>query len=338
MSIDMDRKLLDSLQSKPSLGLYNGKMGICLYFYYLGRLKNCKKNLRIASQLLDDIFIEINQLKIIGVQSGFAGIGLGINYLIKENYVKGNSNDVLYDIDNEILKKILYEEYYKEASTCEIIQIIYYLYERLLSLDKGSLSEELFQEAIIYSLNNIYSEITPSFFHEEPLAYDYSHYSLPQFLFILSKIHSLNFYNYRIVKIIEEITPEILSIIPIINANRLLLLWGINSILKTVEFEEWNNYQSLLRREINIDTILTKESNNRSIYFMDGLTGIYYLLIALREYFSNKSIVSYTQNIFNKINTSQAWSLLQSDSDYFDSHRGLAHGYCGVSILRSMLK
>jgi lantibiotic modifying enzyme len=51
---DMDRKLITSLLESP-LGLANGKMGFCLYFYLLSKVEQNKEYNTIAGKLLSEV-------------------------------------------------------------------------------------------------------------------------------------------------------------------------------------------------------------------------------------------------------------------------------------------
>ncbi|MBF0576026.1 lanthionine synthetase LanC family protein [Dysgonomonas sp. GY617] len=81
----LNKKLIASLNSENNLGLATGKMGYCLYFYVLSRKLNNKEYQDTAEKLLDEIFDNIQMVSGIDVKNGLAGIGLGIDYLIKNS-------------------------------------------------------------------------------------------------------------------------------------------------------------------------------------------------------------------------------------------------------------
>lgn len=103
-------------------------MGLCVYFYHLGRIDNNKQYTKIAEKLIDEIFEEITSISAIGIKNGLFGIALGISYLIKNGYVKGNENEIIKDIDDEIFKQISFNRLNDNISI--LIQILYYIYMR----------------------------------------------------------------------------------------------------------------------------------------------------------------------------------------------------------------
>lgn len=329
-------QMLVSTLDRDQLGLANGKMGYCIYFFWLNRIENNEEYNIVAERLIDDILENIDTLKSIDIKNGLAGIGLGINYLIEEGYVTGNVNILLKNIDDLIFKHLNLPKYYTSINPLSTTQLLYYLCIRLKGQKEHSESEYLFKELIIKTVNNLYEKINLKF-SEEALSYNID-YLLPQFLYVLSKIYSLNFYNYRILKILEEMTPLIRSTIPLLHCNRLYLLWGLDSIDKQVEISGWRNHIKLLRRECHIEIIFNEELSNNNIFFYNGVASIYFLITGLHRYFTPKEISQYNQQIKQKIESSEIWNILETDPYYFEDYKGLLNGFCGVSVLHHIIK
>ena len=87
--------------------------------------------LKIGGKLLDEIFSGISSIQTMDVKTGLAGIGLGIHYLITKEYVSGNPNVVLEDIDNVIFKHLSYAKFYDSIDSVSLMHILYYLCVRL---------------------------------------------------------------------------------------------------------------------------------------------------------------------------------------------------------------
>ena len=105
-------------------GLLKGKSGIALYLYRYAQIYNCEYYENFAGELLDKIFksvIFVTQ----DFENGLAGIGWMVNYLLKKNYVEGEPNDVLQDVDKRIFKNL------KHGSNTSIFGQGIYLIERL---------------------------------------------------------------------------------------------------------------------------------------------------------------------------------------------------------------
>src|ERR1035438_8832595 len=86
MSLDID---------KIPIGLFCGKMGICIYFFHQARLTKNKKYEKFAKKLMNSIYDQIHTKSINDLEDGLIGVCLGINYLIEENFLKGNINYVI---------------------------------------------------------------------------------------------------------------------------------------------------------------------------------------------------------------------------------------------------
>ena len=323
--------LISSFNHDSPLGLANGKMGFCLYAFWLARVEKSEAYQEAAENLLDDIMNRIDTLGAVDVVNGLSGIGLAIRYLIKESCVKGNPNVILSDLDDMVFKHLGYSTRLEHINALSATQILFYLCVRLSDQKKGSESEYLYRELIIAAVNHIYQKADASFF-EEPLPFG-TNYLLPQFLFVLSKIYQLDFYNYRIIKILEEISMKILSTLPTLHANRLFLMWGMDSVVQQVEIQGWKSHIHLLKEQLNMDTILDDELRSRNIYIDGGFSGIYLLLSALQKYFSENEVRQWMVKIMDRIESSDVWTLVEREHEYLLQHRGLVSGLCGVSIV-----
>ncbi|HQG37243.1 MAG TPA: lanthionine synthetase LanC family protein [Bacteroidales bacterium] len=96
--------LLINASFTDNLGLLNGKMGIAIFFYLYARYTNNKIFSDYAGDLIDEIYSEINESTSINFADGLMGIGWGIEYLVKNNFVEADTDEVLSDIDNAIYK------------------------------------------------------------------------------------------------------------------------------------------------------------------------------------------------------------------------------------------
>lgn len=99
-----------NMQHVTNNSLLKGKMGLILFFYEYGRYTGKHIYTDTADIMLDEIIesLSSNENEVI------AGIGWGIQYLIKNKFVEGDSNEILSDIDDRILQMI---EIQKEFSS-----------------------------------------------------------------------------------------------------------------------------------------------------------------------------------------------------------------------------
>lgn len=85
------------------LGLFNGKMGVVIFFYECGKYCDNLIFTEFASELLDELWNEVDQNTQICFATGLAGIGWGIEYLIKEGFVEATEN-ICEEIDHRIME------------------------------------------------------------------------------------------------------------------------------------------------------------------------------------------------------------------------------------------
>lgn len=104
---DFVRQLFFNRQGTDNLGLYNGKMGIALFFFHAARSLNNIWYEEYAEALLDEIFEDIHCDIPIDFSTGICGIGWGIEYLIQNGYATGCSDNILSELDKKVVEKDL---------------------------------------------------------------------------------------------------------------------------------------------------------------------------------------------------------------------------------------
>ena len=312
-----------------SLGLSYGKTGISSYFYLKSRFTGNKEYEHIAGKMIEDVISNIESLKQYDIINGLAGVGLSIDFLIDQKFVKGDSNRILSDIDEELFKQLSYSSYSDKLGFSVQLQILYYFIIRLRKQKSGSEYEWLFKELVIRTINSL-SEKVIFDIYDEPLTFSVD-YLLPQYLFVLSRC--LDLYRDKIGHIIRELSIFLLSKLPLLHSNRLYLLWAISTLNKHIDMKDLKSHCSLLYRELDMTKIMNEEILSRNIYFSDGFPAIYLLIHNLSDYFSQNEIEQYKLAIIEKIIQSPEWEYLFENDNYFKMNKGLFNGYCGTSLL-----
>lgn len=87
----------------PDVGLWNGKMGIVLAFAHLYKYTHNEIFYDCMSGLLDEVVENIYKGLEMGLASGFAGIGWGLEYLLQNGLVEGDGVEVCEEIDKKIM-------------------------------------------------------------------------------------------------------------------------------------------------------------------------------------------------------------------------------------------
>ena len=105
------RRIADVLHLNASFidkpGLLNGKMGIAIFLYHYARKYGSEMYENYAGELIDEIYEEINPQTPVDFPNGLTGIGWGIEYLVKNGFVEGDTDEALKEIDNAIYGSML---------------------------------------------------------------------------------------------------------------------------------------------------------------------------------------------------------------------------------------
>jgi len=87
------------------VGLYFGKTGCLLFFAHYCK---CFKNViheEIVSETIDEIFSQLVNISSFSMRNGLCGIGWGIEYLLQNQLMEGNSDEILEELDSKIFNK-----------------------------------------------------------------------------------------------------------------------------------------------------------------------------------------------------------------------------------------
>lgn len=113
-------------------GLFYGKMGVVIFFAHYYQYTNERMYIDFAGELLDEIFEEIDENTPICFDKGLCGIGWGVEYLLQNKFMKGDSNEILNDIDNKVMELDPIKIINKSVKT-GLEGILYYINIRLMS-------------------------------------------------------------------------------------------------------------------------------------------------------------------------------------------------------------
>lgn len=87
------------------LGLYHGKMGVIIFFVHYSKLNNKELYDIIIDELMEELMEEIHVGLPVDFASGILGIGWGIEYLIQNGFMEGDSLDICEEIDLKTMKQ-----------------------------------------------------------------------------------------------------------------------------------------------------------------------------------------------------------------------------------------
>ncbi|WP_026712565.1 glycoside hydrolase family protein [Flavobacterium daejeonense] len=311
------------------LNFENGKLGFCFYFFELATIEKSPKHLKLATNLFEQIRRELPAYSANNFVYELAQIGIAIDLFVKRDYIHADINRLLEDFDDLIFKKLLVLDL-ANIKPFETVIILYYLCIRIEKQKKESDACFILEELCILTFNNFYQTIDSSFF-DEPLSFSLT-YQLPLFIFILSKLYGLGFYNYRFDAIIKEVSGLILSRLPVLHSNRLYLLWSLTKLKEATNSIIWDEQIEILTQHINCEKIIFEELRSKNIAIRDGLAGVYLLL---NELSSTINKIQFDVNwIKEKLKDSELWK----NNRWATSNLGLVNGLSGVILVYSLIK
>lgn len=336
---DINKRILSSIDRQSSVGLAHGKMGLCIYFFLLSRKKEYILYRDEAEKMLEDIYEVLSHNTSKDIESGLAGIALGIRYLIQEGFVEGDVNDVLTDIDNNIYTYLvnIKEQINISLSNFQIIQLLLYYSIRMDDLESNSDNFFIFTELIII-LTNIFDNKNFTFLFREECCFTLYNYNLPLCLFVFSRLLNQRIYEYKIKNMLKSMMPLIRAHIPVSGANKLFLLTGLLHLSQVYPCEDLHKYMLSIKQKIAVNDIINRELKNQEIFFSNGILSIYLLLRTIENKYPEWTI-HYDKTIFyDRLQKSEAWTSLQKKSFFFDIHRGLFNGITGVILMLDRIK
>lgn len=91
----------------PNIGLYQGKLGVTILYYYYGRYAGSELHTQFADELLDLVVNDIPSDGNVGFGYGLTGIAWGIHHLIAQGFIDGDIDELLSDLDDCIMQRDL---------------------------------------------------------------------------------------------------------------------------------------------------------------------------------------------------------------------------------------
>lgn len=112
-------------------GLFYGEMGVVVFLFHYAAI--CKDDFyeNIATNMLDGIFSQLNKETLVNYADGLVGIGTAVEYLSKNGFVGGDTNEILNDLDL-LLDTIIYQPNQKRGLADGMLGQIRYFRFRMM--------------------------------------------------------------------------------------------------------------------------------------------------------------------------------------------------------------
>jgi hypothetical protein len=184
--------LMQNVSDVSSPGLYNGKMGITVFFFHYAKYINNESIKDYALRIIRSIHSDVHMNSEWDYGNGLAGIGAGIEYLSKNQLFAFYTNTVMKNFDVCVNREIIYRQQVSNQYLCGLAK---YLFFRLKSWPVGI--DELFllfnQESLLHFVNILENR-------EKPPSKD-----VPDILSFLCKLYQLDICNPKIDRYMNRI-------------------------------------------------------------------------------------------------------------------------------------
>lgn len=97
--------LMMNASFQDDLGIFQGKMGCVLFFAHYSRYISQERYAEFASELLDEIYADLNERTPVDFAYGLCGIAWGIEHLVQQDFTQGDTGDILADLNEKIMER-----------------------------------------------------------------------------------------------------------------------------------------------------------------------------------------------------------------------------------------
>jgi len=171
----LSRYLMLHASHLNNIGLLEGKMGISLFFFHYSAYSKKKIYKQFAEELIKEIYTEIHTNLAYHFDNGLSGIAWGIEYLVRNKFVTGNTDIVLEELDNKILEWDV--RYIKDCSLEKGLEgLAHYIISRCSNNPNRTIPDTYIQDLIasyqanapeVVNKDKIVTDLTAVLHHEQ---------------------------------------------------------------------------------------------------------------------------------------------------------------------------
>ncbi len=107
MKFSKEQNIIHHLMLKSfdikDVGLLDGRMGLVIFFFHYAKYMNNPVYEDLAGDLLDESFEDMHKELPLTFGSGLSGIAWSIEYLVQNNFVDGDGNEICEELDKKIM-------------------------------------------------------------------------------------------------------------------------------------------------------------------------------------------------------------------------------------------
>lgn len=153
------RYLMLHTSHQHNLGLLNGKMGVAIFFFHYTEYVAKKVYKDFAGELINEIYNEIHVNYPCDFKDGLSGIAWGVEYLVHNQFVEGETDEILEDLDRQILERDVRRIQDNTLDT-GLKGLAYYVISRCANRERNNniISEEYISDLMKALQSNVYKD------------------------------------------------------------------------------------------------------------------------------------------------------------------------------------
>lgn len=270
---DYVTKYFDELSNSLLLG----GPGLSIYYAIKGNHGEAKQE--IYNRFVAGFSKAISDAVPLTMNGGLLDTALSISYIVRE-VEKGNADDTLDEVDQMLYTKYCVSQNKIKQPKSNYIDALFYISHHMELDIKDKVKYHIFEKEIVGWIEYIYAMADQdAMFYKDPVAFNLTNSTI-LFLESMVCVYRQGIYHVRLEHIFNEVIYK-LEKLPLLHSNRLQLLYVVEKMCLMVNNlrDEWFEYRNILRASISVDKMLNKEITKNQIFFADGLSGIYLLMI-----------------------------------------------------------
>ena len=320
-----------------SFGLFDGQMGLCIYWYQQGRIYNNRSYEQLADKLLDNVIINARKCPYLDIENGSLGIGLGILYLLENKYVLGVTNNVLFELDEKVFQQLYFGYIVKTRKSLRELQIqtwgMLYLCWRLRTGILEQTDGFLYRNLLVKGLNSLETSLRDMSL-KEPSCFSLSNYYAPILIRLIIEMYKLDINTSKLDMLCRGLIEKIYSSTPFNMGNRIVLCSEIDSLISCLKKQnmklEFSIYRNMLLQGVDVSVFFKNGLMDKQLFVENGVAGILFYQCII----NNSANLHIDENcLIKKILGSTLWNNWEcnfSDKSFPMMGYSMYHGIPGV--------
>lgn len=324
-------------------GLFAGKAGVSLSLYLSSKHGYYPEAEHKADEILESLINEMPKISDLSFDRGLTGIGFAINILHKEEYINGDIDDILYNIDASLYKFLCKKENEINLVTDFSNGLIGYLVYCISRLENPMHKKECMQHFILEAairiiIDRLYVLMSRDFVQMIKDLHTMLIWKFPILFYCLSRVYILGIYRNKISCIVNDWSFYICGLLPHYNINRLALANSLSYLNANLHNKKIESQIKILYDSINSHEICSEFETD--INCING--GWIYAIVCLTisEQFIDKDSSKFKdlcalRNYIIDVFRDRFEEELQKSNEI--SNISLINGLCGINVLYSYL-